>query len=87
MCGSGIIKTRDIVLKNLKWIVGDGQGISFWQDWWCGTVRTVRTSSLVEMHPGDHVESSKVADFISESKDWDLHAFNFQIPVMPPGTS
>lgn len=61
-----IIKVRDFVMKNIKWIIGNGKDISFWHDWWCGDKA---------LDNSDHDilnENVKVAEFINENKEWDV---------------
>lgn len=65
-----IIKVRDFVIKNIKWIVGNGRDISFWHDWWCG-------NSVLEARDHDTLNvNAKVADFINNEKDWDTNLLN-----------
>ncbi|KAI8533199.1 hypothetical protein RHMOL_Rhmol11G0278700 [Rhododendron molle] len=65
-----IFKTKDFVVNNLKWLVGDGKDISFWHDWWCGN------SILADSHVNITSDHLKVVDFITSSKDWNCTLLN-----------
>lgn len=70
-----IIKTRSIVLNNLKWLGGNGENISFWNNWWCGATNLADSLNI------SNSDQSLVADFITTAKDWNVTLINQVVNV------
>lgn len=63
----GILHTRPLLEKGIKWIIGDGEYVSSWKDWWCGS------EPLATIYPGHHTNSGdKVKLLIDSNGDWNL---------------
>lgn len=60
-----IIKVRDFTVSNIKWIVGDGNAISFWHDWWCGDTSLAENGYVAPL--GEQV---RVKEYINEDNTW-----------------
>ncbi|CAL5422878.1 unnamed protein product [Camellia sinensis] len=70
-----IIKTRDLLKKCVKWPIGNGQNISFWNDWWYGE------TTIASQCPGDHTSNYlKVTEVIKEYGPWNLDSLTEFIP-------
>uniref|UniRef100_A0A0D3DZ98 RNase H type-1 domain-containing protein n=1 Tax=Brassica oleracea var. oleracea TaxID=109376 RepID=A0A0D3DZ98_BRAOL len=72
-----ILLGRDLRLKNLGWIVGDGSSINIWNDPWL--------SLNVQMRPmgpsGEEHMLLTVADLlIPETREWDIQRINLILP-------
>ncbi|KAL7252308.1 hypothetical protein ACSBR1_014034 [Camellia fascicularis] len=71
----GILQTRAILKKGIKWSVGDGSRISIWYDWWCGDEAL---ASIFPNHP--LITSDKVATLLDAEGNWDMDAVHTKLP-------
>lgn len=53
----GIMQTRHILRKGVKWNVGSGQHVNVWKDWWCGN------TAFEDLEP--HTNQNKYSTHIS----------------------
>lgn len=72
-----IVKGPAIVELGASWRVGNGKLINFWHDWWVG-LNPIGLNEGFEI-PED-VMSTKVRDFILESRDWDIPKLEEVLP-------
>ncbi|KAL7228890.1 hypothetical protein ACSBR2_007559 [Camellia fascicularis] len=71
----GILQTRAILKKGVKWYVGDGSRISILYDWWCGDEAL---ASIFPNHP--LITSDKVASLLDVKGNWNMDAVHTKIP-------
>lgn len=64
-----IVKGRSIVELGASWRVGNGKALKFWSDWWVGS-KPIGLEWDLEIP--DNLANVMVADFILESKEWDV---------------
>lgn len=71
----GILKTRDILRRGIKWGVGDGSKIFIWHDWWCGE------TSLASQYP-EHssLNMDTVNKLMNDVGEWDVNKIKAYIP-------
>jgi ribonuclease HI len=80
-CGSstwrGIKKGHEVFRKGLRWVVNNGQGVSFWHDKWVGDkpIRDVIQGPLLS-----HEDSFRVCDVVEGVGSWDLSRVSMIIP-------
>ncbi len=80
-CGSstwrGIKKGHEVFRKGLRWVVRNGQGVSFWHDKWVGEnpIRDVIQGPLLS-----HEDSLRVCDVVEGVGNWDLSRVSMIIP-------
>uniref|UniRef100_A0A2N9FE83 CCHC-type domain-containing protein n=1 Tax=Fagus sylvatica TaxID=28930 RepID=A0A2N9FE83_FAGSY len=80
-CGSstwrGIKKGHEVFRKGLRWVVRNGQGVSFWHDKWVGEnpLRDVIQGPL----PSNE-DSIRVCDVVEGVGNWDLSRLSMIIP-------
>ncbi|CAL5358759.1 unnamed protein product [Camellia sinensis] len=71
----GILKSRDVLRKGIKWGVGDGSKISIWHDWWC------REASLSFQYPNHNsINMDKVDKLMNGLGEWDVNMFESYLP-------
>ncbi|KAM7503559.1 hypothetical protein LguiB_002463 [Lonicera macranthoides] len=76
-----IFKCKDVIIDNTKWVVGNGDSISLWNDKWCGEYRIADIISLNNEAINDDILSMKVADLIDTgSRGWNLNRIDHLIP-------
>ncbi|XP_028055196.1 uncharacterized protein LOC114259389 [Camellia sinensis] len=61
-----IRKNRDILRKGVKWVVGNGEHISLWNDWWCGTQSLAQINNTYQSNDLD-----KVSSILDDEGNWD----------------
>ena len=60
-----IVRTKEILQKGLKWIVGNGEDISLFNDWWCGD------SSIANKYPNLQTDPRKVNSILVNG-EWNI---------------
>jgi hypothetical protein len=81
MCGSstwrGIKKGYEVFRKGIRWVVNNGQCVSFWHDKWLGEklIRDVIQGPLLS-----HEDSFRVCDVVEGVGSWDLSRVSIIIP-------
>jgi ribonuclease HI len=73
----GIKKGHEVFRKGLRWVVRNGQGVSFWHDKWVGEtpIRDVIHGPLLR-----HEDSFRVCDVVEGVGNWDLSRVSMIIP-------
>jgi exonuclease III len=73
----GIKKGHEVFRKGLRWVVRNGQGVSFWHDKWVGEtpIRDVIHRPLLS-----HEDSFRVCDVVEGVGNWDLSRVSMIIP-------
>lgn len=66
----GILQTRPILEKGLKWNIGKGTNVNFWKDWWVSD-SPLANARLPNVLPSN---DATVSNFLLDSGDWDLDA-------------
>lgn len=66
-CWISICKNRDILRKGIKWTVGNGNDISLWHDWWCGTQPLAQQNNCYQSNALDKVNS-----ILDDEGKWDI---------------
>ena len=75
----GIKKGNAVFRKGIRWVVNNGQGVSFWHDKWVGDkpIRDVIQGPLLS-----HEESLRVCDVVEGVGFWDLSRVSMTIPTL-----
>ena len=74
----GILKGRDLLLKNLGWIVGNGDSISIWNDPWLSLTCQQRPMGP----PNEAHQDLTVADLINAGTgEWDVPKIKLLLPA------
>ncbi|KAL7214682.1 hypothetical protein ACSBR1_026965 [Camellia fascicularis] len=71
----GLLITRNVLSKGVKWTIGDGTKVRIWKDWWCGD------TTLDEAIPNhESSNSATISTILNEEKEWDMDLISNQIP-------
>ncbi|XP_019198971.1 PREDICTED: uncharacterized protein LOC109192724 [Ipomoea nil] len=73
----GILKGRYILANGMKWKVGTGDSINFWEDWWVGDAPINNGTDIVIP---DDMKDMRVNTLISGDKAWDLSTVRELLP-------
>ncbi|KAF7820682.1 putative ribonuclease H protein At1g65750 family [Senna tora] len=74
-----VVRNWEHVEGGFEWRVGDGRMINFWTDAWvpsCGRLCDIALASVPTERLND-----KIADFVTLSRDWEWHRFEYLVPV------
>lgn len=72
----GVMKTKKILQKNIKWNIGNGKSISIEKDWWCGN----DSFANINLFTSD-TELNKKVDFIfKENGGRDVNKISTLLP-------
>jgi hypothetical protein len=74
----GMKKGHEVFRKGLRWVVNNGQEISFWHDLWVGD-RPLR--SLVHGPLSSQEDSLRVCDVVEGVSMWNLSTLSLDIPT------
>lgn len=72
-----LLKARDQILQNIRWLVGHGNEVSFWHDNWCCGI--VLRHWFIGPLPKD-CEFWKVADCLLPTHHWDTTLLSSNLP-------
>ncbi|CAL5397659.1 unnamed protein product [Camellia sinensis] len=71
----GIMKSRSLLKKGVKWTIGNGAKVRIWYDWWYGD------RPWVEAVPNHSLTNSNTVDTLLDLEgQWDMHAINTLVP-------
>ncbi|XVF17280.1 hypothetical protein REPUB_Repub10bG0106100 [Reevesia pubescens] len=73
----GILKTQNVFEKGLKWKIGDGSRIRFWNDWWVGAQPLINTLS---QQSSEIDVNAKVQDMLSSAGEWNIQQIRDLLP-------
>jgi len=65
-----ILRSRALLLKGLRWRVGDGTKIKFWQDHWVANCSLIDLLSLHSTPPSN--PECTVSEFITQDRTWNV---------------
>ncbi|KAF3516681.1 hypothetical protein DY000_02062107 [Brassica cretica] len=72
-----ILIGRELLRKNLGWVVGDGQSIKVWQEPWLAAIHQERPMGP----PREQYVDLKVSELmISGTTEWDQHKIRLCLP-------
>lgn len=73
-----ILLGRDLLIKNLGWVIGDGTSVNIWTDPWLSL-----DTQLLSMGPPSEAQLElRVSDFIlADTKEWDIPKIRHSLPA------
>nr|BAE79385.1 unnamed protein product [Ipomoea batatas] len=73
-----IMKGKDVLAGAIKWNVGNGRKINFWNDWWVGDGPLASNTDCINQ---PHMTDIKVEDLITSQRRWDTGALHNILPT------
>ncbi|XP_028092237.1 uncharacterized protein LOC114292475 [Camellia sinensis] len=76
----GILNTRDLLVKGIRWKLGRGSKVRVWKDWWCGDGAFDKDlQSPTNQIP--NFEAITVDSLLDENGEWDLNPIHTSFPL------
>ncbi|GKV18865.1 hypothetical protein SLEP1_g29190 [Rubroshorea leprosula] len=72
----GIVKCRSVLQQGVRWRIGSGEKVCFWQDAWVGDAPLISSSNEPHALP-----SLLVSETINPDRDWNLELLHELVPA------
>lgn len=76
-----ILIIRDTVRPKIKFMIGSGQNVDFWEDWWCLSGPLIKQQGLRRARVRAYLGELKVSQFINQGV-WDCTELNLPSEIL-----